>query len=143
MRPRNLFTLAAGASAVLCVAFLVLSAGGEDRPIVVLPVGRAVSLYVHRNGRVLVSGAWTQYLDAPAWLVIAFLAVTPLVWLLARDRRSARAQHRTDAGRCPACGYDLRATPDRCPECGTAAGGAGAAAEPAPAEPVAPRPPAR
>ncbi len=37
-----------------------------------------------------------------------------------RDRR--RRVGRARAGRCPACGYDLRATPGRCPECGTGDG---------------------
>ncbi len=47
----------------------------------------------------------------PLWVLIVPLLPLPLLWI-ARHRRRSRA------GYCPHCGYDLRATPDRCPECG-------------------------
>ena len=50
----------------------------------------------------------------PYWLAAACTAILPLTWLLPRAIRVRRGQ----SGRCPKCGYDLRATPGRCPECG-------------------------
>jgi hypothetical protein len=43
-------------------------------------------------------------------------AVLPTRWWV-RHRRATRDGRK---GQCPSCGYDLRATPDRCPECGKA-----------------------
>ena len=56
-------------------------------------------------------------LTVPYWFVALVLVPVPFVWLL-RSRRSARDGRR---GRCAACGYDLRASPERCPECGATA----------------------
>jgi hypothetical protein len=59
--------------------------------------------------------SWQLWCDF--WLLAAVSAPLPGVWL-ARRFRSAR---RRAQGVCRRCGYDLRATPGRCPECGAPA----------------------
>ena len=63
-------------------------------------------------------GAHDVYLFVPDWFLAAVCGVLPArAW-----RRGPAERHRQrTAGRCRRCGYDLRATPGRCPECGTAA----------------------
>ena len=50
----------------------------------------------------------------PHWLV-AMLPIGPLAVVALRRRFRER---RISRSRCVVCNYDLRATPDRCPECG-------------------------
>jgi hypothetical protein len=52
------------------------------------------------------------------WVPHPLLIVAMLIWPIRRWRRLRRLQQRGRAGLCLSCGYDLRATPDQCPECG-------------------------
>jgi hypothetical protein len=77
---------------------------------------------------------------APYWLFVLLTAVVPAAWAGGRFRRDLRSHRFSARGLCSSCGYDLRATPGRCPECGTEP----AAPPPAPAGHEAePAPPAR
>ncbi|MDB5304169.1 MAG: hypothetical protein JWM97_1718 [Phycisphaerales bacterium] len=51
---------------------------------------------------------------APYWLLSLLCAAFPTWWSIARIRRARQIRE----GCCTTCGYDLRATPGRCPECG-------------------------
>ena len=55
------------------------------------------------------------YMSAPYAAVVPLTVIMPVLWLVfaIRDARRRNSSH------CSTCGYDLRATPDRCPECGT------------------------
>ena len=60
-------------------------------------------------------GAWMFVV--PYW-ALALPPAAAAAWAVRAERRRRR---RANAGQCLRCGYDLRATPRRCPECGAAA----------------------
>jgi hypothetical protein len=88
------------------------------------PVDRFFTDYtgVHGSGRLGFS-FWARTRSPPDfwfavvirhWVLVGFSAVLPSIHV-ARTLRT-----RDPPGCCTHCGYDLRATPERCPECGTA-----------------------
>jgi hypothetical protein len=91
------------------------------------------SLFEAARWKTGAAGIWIARGDAAefgvtrGWFMIASI---PNLWLLtpwligpARYALSAISARRLRRrGLCPYCGYDLRASPDRCPECGRARG---------------------
>lgn len=77
-----------------------------------------------RYGRVGLSGLGSivhigeTSIAVPLWFVFVITAVLPAVSITRGVRRWRRSRV---PGLCSACGYDLRASPERCPECGAAA----------------------
>jgi len=68
-----------------------------------------------RTPQAPVLGEFAEVRVAPAWpLLVSLTLVSLWVPFVVRNRRARR-----DGRRCVQCGYDLRATPQRCPECGS------------------------
>ncbi len=83
---------------------LILMVGG------ILGLG-TIGVYAGPTAEVLVGG------------VVFGIVVLVGGWrLVSRFRRARQLQRWVAGGRCPRCGYDLRATPERCPECGMTQG---------------------
>ena len=88
------------------------------------------------NGGIIVEGAWLWHLESyrggldilpdasfyewqiSYWKVVLLWVLIAAISVLPRYRQFFVGK-RAMTGLCRKCGYDLRATPDRCPECGT------------------------
>ena len=80
-----------------------------------LLVGEAFLLFLLAGGVALGNWQWFGRYTEWIWLALAPLGVAALLWMHSVNGKLKRLDNRL----CVRCGYDLRATSGRCPECGT------------------------
>jgi hypothetical protein len=128
---RRLFTICSALSLLLCVSSATVWPLGLVRDLRIWRTESPWTEWGIHNGAlehdaVAVSERdtrafiYTRLFFLPFWLLFIASSVLPVLWIWDTDRRG-RVKRRARLGLCLACGYDLRATPDRCPECGAAA----------------------
>jgi len=69
----------------------------------------------HVTGGGIFHGMTYDIIGIPYWVLIPPTAILPIFWFRSRRRQRDRLKF----GHCLACGYDLRESKDKCPECGT------------------------
>jgi hypothetical protein len=95
--------------------------GTEYRPEYCDPTWQRRGVFLVNERAFTESSYWhrdVRSLGTPHWLPALLFALLPLF----RAIRYVCRRGKYAVGLCPVCGYDLRATPDRCPECGTVKG---------------------